>query len=115
VGQEVTSAQEASVPRTIVMTVLPAVSASSASRPTTTAVTEEGRTRRRLHVTSPLPSSPTAPSRSSAWRRRPHRGYKTFDGLAFPACRRVYRRNRDGTPDRILAAITLDIDDITTA
>jgi hypothetical protein len=29
--------------------------------------------------------------------------------------RRVYRRNRDGTPDRILAAITLDIDDITTA
>ena len=26
-----------------------------------------------------------------------------------------YRRNRDGTPDRILAAITLDIDDITTA
>jgi hypothetical protein len=29
--------------------------------------------------------------------------------------RRVYRRNRDGAPDRILAAITLDIDDITTA
>lgn len=27
----------------------------------------------------------------------------------------LYRRNRDGTPDRILAAITLDIDDITTA
>jgi hypothetical protein len=50
-----------------------------------------------------------------AWRRRPHRGYKTFDGLAFPTRRRVYRRNRDGTPDRILAAITLDIDDITTA
>jgi hypothetical protein len=49
------------------------------------------------------------------WRRRPHRGYKTFDGLAFPTRRRVYRRNRDGTPDRILAAITLDIDDITTA
>ena len=42
-------------------------------------------------------------------------GYKTFDGLAFPTRRRVYRRNRDGTPDRILAAITLDIDDITTA
>jgi hypothetical protein len=38
----------------------------------------------------------------------------TFDGLAFPTRRRVYRRNRDGTPDRILAAITLDIDDITT-
>jgi hypothetical protein len=36
-------------------------------------------------------------------------------GLAFPTRRRVYRRNRDGTPDRILAAITLDIDDITTA
>jgi len=45
----------------------------------------------------------------------PHRGYKTFDGLAFPTRRRVYRRNRDGTSDRILAAITLDIDDITTA
>jgi len=29
--------------------------------------------------------------------------------------RRVYRRNRDGAPDCILAAITLDIDDITTA
>jgi hypothetical protein len=29
--------------------------------------------------------------------------------------RRVYRRNGDGTPYRILAAITLDIDDITTA
>ena len=42
-------------------------------------------------------------------------GYKTFEGLAFPTRRRVYRRNRDGTPDRILAAITLDIDDITTA
>ena len=42
-------------------------------------------------------------------------GYKTCDGLAFPTRRRVYRRNRDGTPDRILAAITLDIDDITTA
>src|SRR5260370_377131 len=35
---------------------------------------------------------------STAWRRH-----------------RVHRRNRDGTPDRILAAITLDIDDITTA
>jgi hypothetical protein len=37
-----------------------------AARPTTTAVAEEGHTRRRLNVTSPLPSSPTAPSRSSA-------------------------------------------------
>jgi hypothetical protein len=45
----------------------------------------------------------------------PHRGYKTFDGLAFPRRRRVYRRNRDSTADRILAAITLDIDDITIA
>jgi hypothetical protein len=49
------------------------------------------------------------------WLRRPHRGRKTFDGLAFPTRRRVYRRNRDGTPGRILAAITLDIDDITAA
>jgi len=29
--------------------------------------------------------------------------------------RRVHRRYGDGTPDRILSAITLDIDDITTA
>jgi hypothetical protein len=29
--------------------------------------------------------------------------------------RRVYRRNCDGTAARIVAAITLDIDDITTA
>jgi hypothetical protein len=73
-----------------------------------------------------LPSRSTSPIRSEAtpsdkpsvgsaqsmfWS---HRGYKTFDGLAFPTRRRVYRRNRDGTPDRILAAITLDIDDITT-
>jgi hypothetical protein len=36
------------------------------------------------------------------------------EGLAFPTRRRVYRRKRDGTPDRILAAITPDIDDITT-
>jgi len=42
-------------------------------------------------------------------------GYKTFDGLAFPTRRRVYRRNPDGTPDRSLTAITLDIGDITIA
>jgi hypothetical protein len=42
-------------------------------------------------------------------------GYKTFDGLAFPTRRRVYRRNPDGTPDRSLTAITLDIHDITAA
>jgi hypothetical protein len=42
-------------------------------------------------------------------------GYKTFDGLAFPTRRRVYRRNPDGTPDRSVTAITLDIHDITTA
>ena len=40
-------------------------------------------------------------------------GYKTFDGLAFPTRRRVYRRNPGSTPDRSLAAITLDIHDIT--
>jgi hypothetical protein len=65
-----------------------------------------------------LPTCHRHPLRRAAlllWRRRPHRGYKTFDGLAFPTRRRVYRRNGDGTPDRILAAITLDIDDITTA
>jgi hypothetical protein len=53
-----------------------------------------------------------------AWAKKSplhNRGYKSFDGLAFPTRRPVYRRNRDGTPDRILAAITLDIDDITTA
>jgi hypothetical protein len=42
-------------------------------------------------------------------------GYKTFDELAFPTRRQVYRRNPDGTPDRSLTAITLDIDDITAA
>jgi hypothetical protein len=42
-------------------------------------------------------------------------GYKTFDGLAFPTRRRVYRRNPDSTPDRSLTAITLDIHDITAA
>ena len=42
-------------------------------------------------------------------------GYKTFDGLAFPTRRRVYRRNPNGTPDRSLTAITLDIDDLTAA
>jgi hypothetical protein len=42
-------------------------------------------------------------------------GYKTFDGLAFPTLRRVYRRNPDSTPDRSVTAITLDIHDITTA
>jgi len=42
-------------------------------------------------------------------------GYKTFDGLAFPTRRRVYRRNPDGTPDRSRTAITLDIGDITIA
>jgi hypothetical protein len=42
-------------------------------------------------------------------------GYKTFDGLAFPTRRRVYRRNRDSTPDRSVTPITLDIHDITAA
>jgi hypothetical protein len=42
-------------------------------------------------------------------------GYKTFDGLAFPTRRRVYRRNRDSTADRSVTAITLDIHDITAA
>ena len=42
-------------------------------------------------------------------------GYKTFDGLAFPTRRRVYRRNPASTADRSQAAITLDIHDITAA
>jgi len=42
-------------------------------------------------------------------------GYKTLDGLAFPTRRRVYRRNSGSSPDRSLAAITLDIQDITAA
>ena len=41
--------------------------------------------------------------------------YKTFDSLAFPTRRRAYRRNPDGTPDRSLAGITVDIHDITIA
>lgn len=87
-----------------------------AARPTTTAVAEEGHTRRRLHVTSPpCHRHPLRRAGLLLWRRRPHRGYKTFDGLAFPMRRRVHRRYGDGTPDRILSAITLDIDDITTA
>jgi hypothetical protein len=86
-----------------------------AARPTRTAVAEECHTRRRLHVTSACHRHPLRRAGLLLCRRRPHRGYKTFDGLAFPTRRRVYRRNRDGTPDRILAAITIDIDDITTA
>jgi hypothetical protein len=42
-------------------------------------------------------------------------GYQTFDGLVFPTRRRVYRRNPDGTPDRSLTAITLDIHNISVA
>jgi hypothetical protein len=86
-----------------------------AARPTTTAVAEEGHTRRRLHVISPLPSSPTAPSRSSAWAATATPGLQDRRRPGVSYARRVYRRNRDGTPDRMLAAITLDIDDITTA
>ena len=87
-----------------------------AARPTTTAVAEEGHTRRRLHVTSPPAIVTHCAEQVFCFGGDGHTGgYKTFDGLAFPTRRRVYRRNRDGTPDRILAAITLDIDDITTA
>jgi hypothetical protein len=86
-----------------------------AARPTTTAVAEEGHTRRRLHVTFPLPSSPTAPSRSSALAATAAPGLQDLRRPGVSSRRRVYRRNRGGTPDRILAATTLDIDDITTA
>jgi len=75
VGRQVTSTQEVSVPRVIVIRALPAVSASSATRG------------------SP-PTAGTSPR---------------------PTRRRVYRLSCDGNPDRILAAITLDTDDITTA
>jgi hypothetical protein len=40
-------------------------------------------------------------------------GYRSFDGLAFPTRRRAYARHSDGTADQTLAAITVDIDDIT--
>lgn len=38
--------------------------------------------------------------------------HKTFDGLIFPTRRLVYLRKADGTPDRSLLAITIDIEDI---
>jgi hypothetical protein len=41
--------------------------------------------------------------------------HKTFDGLLFSTRRLVYRRNPDGTPDRSLTAIALDIHAITIA
>ena len=40
---------------------------------------------------------------------------KTFGGLVFPTRRLVYLRNPDGTPDRSLTAITIDIHDIAIA
>jgi hypothetical protein len=38
--------------------------------------------------------------------------HKTFDGIVIPTRRRVYRRNPDGTADKSVAVITLDIDNI---
>jgi hypothetical protein len=95
---------------------------------------EDGQTWRRLHAT--FPASITTHSAEQVFyfgadgllRRldytveadggraaRYTEGYKTFDGLAFPTRRRVYRRNPDTTPDRSVTAITLDIHDITAA
>ena len=96
---------------------------------------EDGQTWRRLHAT--FPASITTHSAGQVFyfgadgllRRLDYtvevnagvpvahytEGYKTFDGLAFPTRRRVYRRNPGSTPDRSLAAITLDIHDITAA
>jgi hypothetical protein len=91
---------------------------------------EDGETWRRLNVT--FPTSITTHSAEQVFyfgddgllrrldytveadgRRAAHytEGYKAFDGLAFPTRRRVYRRNGDGTPDRAVAAITVDIHD----
>jgi hypothetical protein len=86
-----------------------------AATPTTTAVAELAHTRRRLHVTFPPPSSPTGASGSSALAATAAPGLQDLRRPGVSSHRRVYRRNRDGTPDRILAAITLDIDNITTA
>ena len=95
---------------------------------------EDGQTWRRLHAT--FPASITTHSAEQVFYfgddgllrrldytveadggRAAHytEGYKTFDGLSFPTHREVYRRNPDGTPDRSLTAITLDIHDITAA
>jgi hypothetical protein len=96
---------------------------------------EDGETWRRLNVT--FPTSITTHSRDQVFyfgadgllRRLDYttdvnandrvahytEGYKTFDGLAFPTRRHVYRRNRDSTPDRSATAITLDIYNITAA
>jgi len=38
---------------------------------------------------------------------------QTFGGLVFPTRRLVYRRYPDGTADRSVASITIDIHDIT--
>ncbi len=38
--------------------------------------------------------------------------HKTFEGIVIPTRRRVYRRNPDGTADKSVAVITLDIDNI---
>jgi hypothetical protein len=96
---------------------------------------EDGQSWRRLHVTFPAAIATHNPEQvfyfgdDGLLRRLDYtvevnanaqiahytEGYKTFDGLAFPTQRRVYRRNPDGTPDRSLTAITLDISDITIA
>lgn len=96
---------------------------------------EDGQSWRRLHVTFPATIATHSPEQvfyfgdDGLLRRLDYtvevnanaqiahytQGYKTFDGLAFPTRRRVYRRNPDGTPDRSPAVITLDIGDITIA
>jgi hypothetical protein len=94
---------------------------------------EEGQTWRRLHVTFPPTIATHGPKQifyydADGMQRRMDydvqvngnavvahytSGPQTFGGLVFPTRRLVYRRPPDGTADRGLAAITIDIHDIT--
>jgi len=86
-----------------------------AARPITTAVAEEGHTRRRLHVTSPVIVTHCAEQvfcfggGGLTGATRPSTAWRFLRAAAFTGA------TATAPPDRILAAITLDIDDITTA
>jgi hypothetical protein len=69
-----------------------------AARPTTTAVAEDGHTAAAARDLPPAIVTHCAEQVSCSGGDGHTGDYPTFDRLAFPTRRRVYRRNRDGTP-----------------